>query len=73
MTHLRISESVEIRVCVLNDGTPFGPLTIDCEDDDEAQRKFKSWRDDPELGVAVGAEVWIERRVIGPWVRETDR
>ena len=69
MTSLSSSEDgcVEFRVCVLNDGTPHGPLKLVCDDLEAAERERKSWAADPDVGEAVGARVWIESRMIGPW------
>lgn len=65
----RESATVEYRVCVLNDGTPHGPLHLSCAGPEEAERTRKSWANDPDLGEVTGSQVWIESRAIGPWER----
>lgn len=64
-----MSGRLEYRVCILNDGTPHGPLELTCGDRAAAERKRESWAKDPDVGDAAGAQVWIESRVIGPWER----
>lgn len=51
----------EIRVGVINEGHP--AFYLYCKDEDDAERTRESWSKDPD----PNAEVWIERRVIGPW------
>jgi hypothetical protein len=58
--------TTEYRVAVVNDGTPFGPLYLHAADAEAAEERRVSWSSDPGQ---PHAEVWIERREIGPWER----
>lgn len=58
----------QFRVGVINEGTPFGPLYLSCKDEADAERTRESWSKDPD----PNAEVWIERRVIGPWEKREE-
>lgn len=57
--------TTEYRVCVLNEGTPYGPLRLTCTDAADAEQARESWSKDPD----PNADVWIERREISPWER----
>lgn len=57
--------TVEFRVCVLNEGTPYSPLHLPCTDVADAERTRESWAKDPD----PNADVWVERREISPWER----